>query len=836
MHKHSLPLMRWKTVWRCVGFFLVIGLGLFVLDPFSAGQSIAITCDASTLREFSLATSGYPTGIAGGPDGNVWFTEYDANMIGKMTADGTTVAEYVLPSPNSEPFGITVGPDGNLWFTEDVGNRIGKITTAGVITEYPLPGPGKRPYDIVAGPDGNLWFGETGAPQNLSFIGKITTAGTITEYPVITYHSANNGIASGPDGNLWFTELGVGKIGKITTNGIVAEYNVPATSGESFGIAAGPDGNLWFTTPGGVKKISKITPSGIVTGFAVPGSNSTPFGVTAGSDGKMWFLNDVGKVAQITMTGAVVEYALPAGSAARGGITSGSDGNIWFAEGTVKKIGRISCVQLQAQGSSSSEASSSSAQSSSTASSNGASSSASSIESSSASSDSISSSSEASSGSSQGSGDSSSASSDTSSSSSSSAASSQESSSVSSLSLESSSSSAAAEDTQNQQASDEGNGNNNGWVDTSTVFRGHGLGEHASVLDFVLGIYGLQPDFSATSGKHMIVFPLTADRAVQEHAAICSMHRYLQQLLVVRPNTPDDYVDWIATRLANAIGEDPANMKEALLGHPLPAGSTAFLQTVSDQGCAADAYVYVPPIDTAGLSSGPSVSAPHMDQSHLMEPITAPSQLQINDQSTDTDIAFSVLKADGTVFNDYGTSLTKEMHLIIIRDDLRYFYHIHPSRDGLGMWHIPFVPDAGGTYWFYANFSERDGHSYALRFERTYPGAVGATGLTVDQSREREVDGYHFLLEPAPTDTGMSFAYHITDASGATVLLQNFMGAFGHSIIVSTNGYFVHSHPSLEQGGDPVFFINMPPPGLYRIFTQFQIKGSIHMVVFDWSR
>jgi hypothetical protein len=52
---------------------------------------------------------------------------------------------------------MTPGPDGNIWFTDFVGQRIGRITPAGAFTEFPVPG---SPGGITAGPDGNIWFTE----------------------------------------------------------------------------------------------------------------------------------------------------------------------------------------------------------------------------------------------------------------------------------------------------------------------------------------------------------------------------------------------------------------------------------------------------------------------------------------------------------------------------------------------------------------------------------------------------------------------------------------------------------------------------------------------------
>ena len=49
-----------------------------------------------------------------------------ANQIGRITTGGA-ITEYVVPTTNSGPQDITAGPDGALWFTEYNGNNIGRI-------------------------------------------------------------------------------------------------------------------------------------------------------------------------------------------------------------------------------------------------------------------------------------------------------------------------------------------------------------------------------------------------------------------------------------------------------------------------------------------------------------------------------------------------------------------------------------------------------------------------------------------------------------------------------------------------------------------------------------
>jgi streptogramin lyase len=145
-----------------------------------------------------------PSRLVTGPDGNIWFTEQGAvgangsrqptfpapGRIGRITPSGR-IDEFTTPNqsyPNfvSNPAGIAVGPDGNLWFTEysfraadtltqHGGNMIGRITTTGQITEFPIPTPFARADGITAGPvgDGGMYFTES--PENFGFgaVGRI---------------------------------------------------------------------------------------------------------------------------------------------------------------------------------------------------------------------------------------------------------------------------------------------------------------------------------------------------------------------------------------------------------------------------------------------------------------------------------------------------------------------------------------------------------------------------------------------------------------------------------------------------------------------------------------
>src|SRR6185295_10119984 len=85
---------------------------------------------AGAVTEFSLGlTPGVAVSdITAGPDGNMWFTEFQGNRIGWITTSGVITEFNTCVNEATAPFGITLGADGNLWFTESNVDRIGRIT------------------------------------------------------------------------------------------------------------------------------------------------------------------------------------------------------------------------------------------------------------------------------------------------------------------------------------------------------------------------------------------------------------------------------------------------------------------------------------------------------------------------------------------------------------------------------------------------------------------------------------------------------------------------------------------------------------------------------------
>ena len=164
------------------------------------------------------------TGIAAGPDGNMWFTEENANLIGRITpagrhhripraycrqssvwdcgwpgrqlvvhrelreedrADHPGRRHYRVPPARCQPAVRDCGRPGWQPVVHPLGRDRADHPDRG---RHRVPPARRRqaPLGIAAGPDGNLWFTEAATGNR---IGRITPTGTITEYPLPTADS-----------------------------------------------------------------------------------------------------------------------------------------------------------------------------------------------------------------------------------------------------------------------------------------------------------------------------------------------------------------------------------------------------------------------------------------------------------------------------------------------------------------------------------------------------------------------------------------------------------------------------------------------------------------------
>lgn len=252
---------------------------------------------------FTLGGDGFPERLTAGPDGDIWFTDPAANRIGRLKPADGSVDYFPIPTPKSGPVGITTGPDGAVWFSEHAVGQIGRIAMDGKIIEYTVPA-GGGPGEIVAGHDNNLWFVEDYGNN----IGRITVHGVVTEFPIPTPQSRPGGLAIARDGTPWFTELAANKVGKVGADDKVVDFALPL-DGVPLGIACGPDGNIWITS-GRTHIFYEVSANGSIRSLRAS-PDIYPGFMVAGPDHSLWFTEPSGKIGRLTPPASITEFALP---------------------------------------------------------------------------------------------------------------------------------------------------------------------------------------------------------------------------------------------------------------------------------------------------------------------------------------------------------------------------------------------------------------------------------------------------------------------------------------------------------------------------------------------
>jgi streptogramin lyase len=354
-HRYSAHSRFRPAVWTLMLGALGVAANLGLSSSASAAGAVQWTKSAYTIKGNPIEIFSKPI-TAASPDsgilrittsgGALWFSEEQlkTSPIVKMTPAGLATA-FPLPTANAGVEAVTNGPDGNVWFTEFNTAKIGKITPAGKITEYTTPFNPLQSADIKAGADGKLWFA-----TDHHGIGHATIGGKIDFFPIKDDETQPTTLTPGPNKTMWFVEWKGNHVGFITTTGKVTEY--PAGFGgfsNSFGIAYGKDGRIWFADPQH-HRIGAIRTNGTGLTFYRLGMTSTPDSIIAGPDGNLYFgeygTSTAGRIGRITTAGKITEFNLPA---AQGefpvlGLTV-QGGNIWFANNAHAKVGMLRLVQ-----------------------------------------------------------------------------------------------------------------------------------------------------------------------------------------------------------------------------------------------------------------------------------------------------------------------------------------------------------------------------------------------------------------------------------------------------------------------------------------------------------
>jgi virginiamycin B lyase len=280
------------------------------------GQNYLASFDPKSQKFIQLTPPRGQAGIMGvivAPDDTIWFAEQNANYIGHYDPKSNHFSTYSLPeitTPDPEnklhrlslpsaPNELIMDHQGDIWFTEMNADTIGKLQVkTGTITQYPLASPPSvqklSPYGITDDAQGNIWFTESGE----STIGRLTAStGALHFYTLPKTLQTNNislmEIIHDPTGMLWITTFNTSSIFQFNPReALFSIYQAPNT-GQGidgiYGISAVSGTELWLTVAASNAITRFDTTTKTFTSYTIPTERCTPLGIVMGPDHTLWF-------------------------------------------------------------------------------------------------------------------------------------------------------------------------------------------------------------------------------------------------------------------------------------------------------------------------------------------------------------------------------------------------------------------------------------------------------------------------------------------------------------------------------------------------------------------
>lgn len=207
-------------------------------------------------------------------------------------------------------------------------------------------------------------------------------------------------------------------------------------------------------------------------------------------------------------------------------------------------------------------------------------------------------------------------------------------------------------------------------------------------------------------------------------------------------------------------------------------------------------------------------------------------------------VAFRLLNRSGEPETRYRLHQSKRLHLIVVRDDMHAFQHVHPALDGETWRAKVSVPD-GGQYRMFAEFvpesGQRQAHPvlvgapFTIAGDTTFkPLPAPAAKVTVDGYTVSRPDG---TAQPI-VDQPQVLRFKVTDGAGKPAQLQTYLDSYAH--VTAFNAMTMaatHLHP-VQQPGTPLpddeltVRATFSQRGEHRVFVEFKAGGKVRQAAF----
>jgi len=192
--------------------------------------------------------------------------------------------------------------------------------------------------------------------------------------------------------------------------------------------------------------------------------------------------------------------------------------------------------------------------------------------------------------------------------------------------------------------------------------------------------------------------------------------------------------------------------------------------------------------------------------------------------------------ASGQMLKEFEPTHTKLAHLIIVREGLDEFAHLHPTVDATGNITATHTFPSGGSYLVFLDHKPVGKPPATSQAKLVVEGdSPPAPALKPDVPGTIEGDGLQATVSMrSSTDNAQVVNFKVQDERGKPVSdLEPYLGAMGHLVVLSADGgQYVHAHPLTESApdGNVEFEVHFPGPGTYKGWGQFQRGGRVFTI------
>jgi hypothetical protein len=245
--------------------------------------------------------------------------------------------------------------------------------------------------------------------------------------------------------------------------------------------------------------------------------------------------------------------------------------------------------------------------------------------------------------------------------------------------------------------------------------------------------------------------------------------------------------------------------------------------------------------DSKGTKSATSNHEKHEQQSSTEAKLIAPPEIK---STQSVPLAINIQDKAGKAVNSFDTFQDKQMHLIVVSDDLRFFQHVHPTFKGNGRFEVnPDFP-APGSYTLFSDYKPAGEKEQISIQKLTIPGNVPLPTELEKFSNTKILAGTKVNLKLPQTnikagkEVKLSFDLQEAIKNQPVKDLQPYLGEKGHLVIVRSSSPlavsdYIHAHALKDSSpGEVNFMSSFPQKGTYKLWLQFNRNGKVNTADF----